>query len=125
MLGRWVPEDDPLQLLERRPFDARALGDLSGFPSLCYVFFDSCEVMLCEALLGATRHASLDCLTFHLAYPAPECAVALLQLSQAFGRLGRGYLFELMDESGVEHDPADLAISPYHMFRAALKLCGR
>ena len=39
--------------------DARALGDLSGFPALCELTFDHCEVVLCESMQGAVRHASL------------------------------------------------------------------
>ena len=34
-LGRCVSVADPVQLHEKRPFDACALGDLSGFPVLC------------------------------------------------------------------------------------------
>ena len=45
-LGRLVPPGDLLQLHETRPLDARALGDLSGFPALRELSFECCEVML-------------------------------------------------------------------------------
>ena len=124
LLGRCFSADDPLQMLERVPLDTRALGDLSGFPSLRELTFDRCEVMLCESLLGAARHASLVSIDFCLAYPASECALVVLQLSQALKRLGRGSVLRLKDDSGLVHDPADLAKSPFHMFGIALKVCG-
>ena len=71
-LGRIVSDEDPLQLHEKRPLDARALGDLSGFPALCELGFDCCEVMFCDSMLGAVWHASLASLCFSLAHPAPR-----------------------------------------------------
>ena len=109
LLGRCFSADDPLQMLERVPLDTRALGDLSGFPSLRELTFDRCEVMLCESLLGAARHASLVSIDFCLAYPASECALVVLQLSQALKRLGRGSVLRLKDDSGLVHDPAGLS----------------
>ena len=32
-LGRLISSEDPLQLQRKRPFDARALGDVSSFPA--------------------------------------------------------------------------------------------
>ena len=91
MLGRIVKYDeDPLQLHEERTLDVRAMGDLSRFPYLCRLTFDFCEVMLCSSVLGAARHASLASLCFCFAHPAPECAPAVLLLSQELERLGRG-----------------------------------
>ena len=82
-LGRtFAYDEDPLQLLEMRPLDVRALGDLSGFPALCKLTFGYCEVMLCHLVLGAARHASFASMCFIVAHPAPECAPAVLQLSQ-------------------------------------------
>ena len=86
MLGRHIDFEDPLQLLEKRPLDVRALGDLSGFPALCKLTFDLCEVMLCRSVLGAARHVSLASLCFRAAHPAPECAPAVLQLSHELWR---------------------------------------
>ena len=122
--GRAYSHEDPLQLHERISLDARALGDLSSFPSLCELTFDYCEVIVCESMLGATGHASLTSLEFCLAYPAPESAMVILQLSQALRKLGRGNLLKLVDNSGLEHDLADSAVSPFCMFEVALKVCG-
>ena len=88
-LGR-VWDEDPLQLLEKRPLDVRAMGDLSHFPRLCKLTFKFCEVMLCPSVLGAAHHASLNILCFCFAHPAPECAPAVLLLSQKLWRLGWG-----------------------------------
>ena len=99
-LGRALSDEDPLQLHEKRPLDARALGDLSGSPALCKLSFESCEVMLSEALLGAVRHASLASVTFSSAHPAPECALVLLQLSQALRRLRRGSVLRFVANEG-------------------------
>lgn len=88
-LGRVESNEDPLQLHEKRRLDVRALGDLSDFPLLRDVGFERCEVMLCDSMLGAVRHASLRSISFYLAHPAPECALVVLQLSQALKRLRR------------------------------------
>ena len=72
-LGRLTSRKDPLQLREKRPLDARALGDLSGFPALHTLSFQACEVMTCVSMLGAVRHPSLTTLDFDIAHPAPEC----------------------------------------------------
>ena len=89
-LGRIMSWTDPLQLRVKRPLDVRALGDLSGFPALCRLVFTNSEVMMCASMLGAVRHASLACLYFYNAHPAPECAPVVLQLGQDLRRLGRG-----------------------------------
>ena len=82
-LGRVLVFDEPMQLHDKRPLDARALGDLSGFPALCELTFSFCEVTVCQSLLGAAQHISVASLTFFLAYFAPECALMLLNLRQA------------------------------------------
>ena len=95
MLGRFFDMEDPLQLRGRRPLDVRALGDLSRFPALCRLTFDWCEVMFCPSMLRAARHKSLASLRFCIAHPAPECAPAVLQLSQELWRLGRGSVLKV------------------------------
>ena len=94
-LGRVLSEEDPLQLHEKRPLDARALGDLSAFPSLCHVCFEGCVVVLCESVLGAVRHASLRSISVYLAHPAPKCAPVVLELRQALKRLRRDGLLKI------------------------------
>ena len=89
-LGRVMSEADPLQLHVKQPLDARALGDLSGFPALRELTLHYCEAMLCSSVLGAVRHASLVSLCFRIAHPAPECAPAVLQLSGELRRMRRG-----------------------------------
>ena len=98
MLGRVSAYyEDPLGEGEHgaRPLNARALGDLSRFPGLRNLTFDSCEVMLRRSVVSAARHASLTSLCFCNAYPAPECAPAVMQLSQELCRLGRGSVLRL------------------------------
>ena len=89
-LGRFVSDKDPLQLRKKRALDARALGDLSGFPALRELTFSSCEVMLCASMLGAVQHPASPPFAFLHAHPAPECAPVVLQLSRALRRLSRG-----------------------------------
>ena len=84
-----VRGNDPLQLRAKRPLDVRALGGLSAFPALRKLDFGFCEVRLCESMLGAMRHASLESLTFYVAHPAPECALVVLQLRQTLRGLRR------------------------------------
>ena len=57
VLGRRICTD-VLQQHNNRPMDVRALGDLSGFPALCRLAFHYSEVVLCDSMLGAVRHAS-------------------------------------------------------------------
>ena len=125
-LGRVVSRKDPLQLHEKCRLDARALGDLSGFPALRELTLNFCEALLCPSLLGAARHASLASLCFCDAHPAPECAPVVLQLSQELRRLRRvsvvrsvrlgvGYVnLALRDAQGQ---------APCENFMAALKAC--
>ena len=130
-LGRRMTSMDPFQLHERRRLDVRALGDLSGFPALCTLSFDSCEVVLCKSMQGASRHARLTSLSFRLAHPAPECGPAVLQLSQALRQLGRGSVLKLASDayglpnywlqSGLESAQGR---APFQAFRAALEASG-
>ena len=123
-LGRmqfYLTEPDPLSAPER-PLDARALGDLSGFPALCNLSFRCCEVTLCESMLGAVRHAHLTSLIFRFAPPAPDCALVVLQLRQALKRLGRGSVLKVVDCAG--DSSAERALTSVQLFRAALKSCG-
>ena len=126
MLGRvFVYDEDPLQLHVKRTLDARALGDMSRFPELRKLTFDSCEVMLCRSVLGAARHASLTSLCFCNAHPAPECAPAVLQLSQELWRLRRGSMLRAVCEEllgflyGALRDAQGCA--PCQMFMAELE----
>ena len=127
-LGRMMNDADPLQLNVQQPLDARALGDLSGFPALCELEFESCEVAVCTSVRGAVQHAGLTSLTFCLAQPAPECTLAVLQLSQALKRAGRGDVLRL--EIGELHDIVEWhnehfahVPAPFHKFQGALELC--
>ena len=89
-LGRGPDGSDLLQQHGKRPLDVRALGKLSSFPALRKLTFNCSEVMMCNSMLGAVRHASLASLVFHIAHPAPECALMVLRLSQALRGLKRG-----------------------------------
>ena len=126
-LGRNMAHSSILSRLCNRSFDARALGDLSGFPTLCKLVFDCCEVKLCESIAGAVRHASLTGLCFCIAYPAPECAPMVLQLSQALRRNGRGSVLKLAKaERGCNRGTfyerlLHTASTPVHSFKVALE----
>ena len=121
-LGRMCFEDT-LQLVGKRRLDARALGDLSGFPALRKLTLMYCEVMLCPSLLGAVRHASLAKLSFYMAHPAPECAPVVLQLSRELGRLGRGSVVRFKEDSFVfDRDSLGRAC---RKFKADLDACGQ
>ena len=127
-LGRIVPWKDPLQLHEKRPLDVRALGDLSGFPALCDLSFDTCEVRFCESVLGAVRHASLASLCFSVAHPAPECVPVVLQLSQALRRLRLRSVLRFDNKEGwslfygaLRRDVQGQA--PFQTFKAAYEAC--
>ena len=125
-LGRVVSDEDPLQLLVRRPLDVRALGDLSGFPALRVLALYFCEAKLCLSILGAVRHASLACLCFGSAHPAPECALMMLQLSQELRRMGRGSVVRFVNSNWrcgrALHEAQGRA--PCQKFMAALEACG-
>ena len=125
VLGRAVVYNDPFQLRWTRPLDVRALGDLSGFPALCKLTLDSCEVMMGESVLGAAQHASLASLCFSAAHPAPECAPAVLQLSQALMHLGRGSVLKLVDMNQERYAYGWRAVhaqgqTPFARFKAAM-----
>ena len=128
-LGRIMSQADPLQMRETRPLDVRALGDLSGFPALCALSFDSCEVVMCESVPGAARHAKLTDLSFCLAHPAPGCMPAVLRLSQALRRLERGSVIRGVPGSEWEVERASAALqstqalSPFQKFLAAMEAC--
>ena len=113
------------QLHGKCSLDARAPGDLSGFPALCELTFDHCEVVLCESMQGAVRHASLASLIFCVAHPAPECAAMVLQLSQALRRLRRGRVLRFVnvkredmfcEYNQVLEDPR----MPFHKFQGSV-----
>ena len=126
MLGRFlVHGEDPLQLRGKRPLDVRALGDLSRFPALRRLTFDWCELMFCPSMLGAARHASLADLCFCIAHPAPECALAVLQLSHELWRLGRGSVLRFTCDSPYVEDQLQCAqgLAPCQKFTAGLELC--
>ena len=96
VLGRILVYDEHPQLHGKRVLDARALGDLSRFPRLRSLTFESCKVMLHRSVLGAAQHASLTSLCFDEAHPALKCAPAVLQLSQELWRLGRGSVLKCL-----------------------------
>ena len=135
MLGRNTMYDrnDPLQLHEKCPLDVRPLGDLSHFPALRVLTFEFCEVMLCHSVPGAARHSSLARLCFRIAHPAPECALAVLQLSQELWRLGQGSVLEAGGVGKKFCLPFKGFISkelkrakgraPYQKFKADLEAC--
>ena len=120
-LGRRVSRDDRLQLHEKRPLNVVALGDLSGFPALRELTFCFCEVVLCMSLPGgAVQHACLASICFCNAHPAPECALMVLQLSQALRRTRRGSVVSSaewwLDTNAQEQAPCQKCT-------AALKAC--
>ena len=88
-VGRIECGYDPLQGYKTGPLDARLLSDLSAFPALCTLTFESCEVLVCDTIPGAARHPCLVDLCFRYAHPAPACAPALLRLGQEAKKLGR------------------------------------
>ena len=120
---------DPLQQHVKRPLDVRALGDLPAFPALCNLRFAFCEVMLCESMLGAVRHASLASICFFVSHPAPERAPTVLQLSQALTRLKRGSVLSIT-EFKFKHAYFTPALQnaqrlpPLQQFKVALQACG-
>ena len=134
VLGRGGGSGDTLQQKERRALDVRALGDLSAFPALCRLAFHSCEVVLCESMLGAVQHASLASVAFIIAHPAPECALMVMQLSRALRRLGRGsvlsfknYMYGMNGDARGCIEPAFQsahALPPLHQFLVALQAYG-
>ena len=99
-LGRITPNGDQLQVHAKRPLDVRALGDLSSFPALCMLSFEYCEVLMCDSMLGAARHASLTSITFDIAHPAPECALMVLQLLKELKKLKRGSMVRFWNLDG-------------------------
>ena len=126
-LGRVTSWENFLQEQERLPLDARALGDLSSFPALRKLSFQSCEVKLCESLPGAVRHTSLASLSFDVAHPAPECLLTVLQLGQALKRLGRCSVLRFAYEKDVCGRPVECRVQTlplFHRFKAATKACG-
>ena len=122
-LGRVECPEDPLQLHEKRPLNAVALKDLSGFPALCELTFSFCEVKLCMSMLGgAVRHNSLSSMHFYYAHPAPECLLMVLQLSQT---LRRNSVVKAMDDSDFgtwDKCPAQ-ALPPFYKFKTAMEWC--
>ena len=121
-LGRVPSFQDPAQLC------VCALGDLSGFPTLCELNFGFCEVVLCKSFVGALQHLSLGTLSFLRAHPAPKCTLMVLQLGQALEDLGRGSVLRLMDKAGRSVSGKALqdaqGQAPFKKFRAALEACG-
>ena len=129
-LGRLVSYNDLMQLHAKRPLNVVAPGDLSGFPALCTLTFQLCEVVLCMSLLGGTvHHTSLASMCFCSAHPAPDCAPMVLQLSQDLRRLRRGSILNLAIHCHFERSCAECALQnaqalpPFPMFQAALAWC--
>ena len=120
-------DGDPGPLVVRA-LDARALGDLSGFPALCRLHFGFCEVTLCDSILGAVRHASLASMSFGLSHPARGCAVVVLQLSRALKRLGRGSVLRSEGDAHAERHAVGLqsaqTLPAFSRFTAALQSYG-
>ena len=122
--GQVVCEDEPL--------DVRALGDLSGFPALRKLDFQTCAVMLSPVLLGAVRHASIPTICFRHAHPMPECVLMVLQLSRELKRLRRGSVLavERVHEFGQAYRTSPIrvlndvrALERFDSFKAALHAC--
>lgn len=117
---------DPLQQQWKRPLDVRALADLSGFPALCKLTFEYCEVTMCTTMLGAAWHKSLTSLDFITSHPAPECALMVLQLRQALKQVNRGSVLRFGTPYRLaERGLADArALPPSVIFNVALLACG-
>ena len=125
-LGRMSSWDDPLQLREKRPLDVRVLRDLSAFPALHTLLFSSCEVSMCESLLGAAQHPSIAALCFSCSHPTPECAPVVLQLGQALERLRRRSVLQVdaWQSSNWKELRDAQGQAPIQKFMAALEACG-
>ena len=123
-LGRFTCHQDSLQEFERLPLDVHALGDLSGFPGLCALNFQGCEVKLCESLPGAVRHTKLASLSFVLAHPAPECLLMVLQLGQELKRLRQRSVLKLVEHFDYDEKCRVQTLPPFHKFKAATMACG-
>ena len=133
LLGRNARRDPTSVTISCPPvvcaLDARALGDLSGFPALRRLHFGFCELALCESMLGAVGHASLARMSFTHSHPAPGCALTVLQLGQALHRLGRGSVLRF--ESSYIHDKyvekelqGAQTLPPFYKFKVALQSYG-
>ena len=121
-LGRIKRSKDPLQVHVKRPLNAVALGDLSGFPALCKLSFYDCEVKLYMSMLdGAVQHRRLSSILFSNAHPTPECAPMVLQLSQ---QLRRSSMLDLTGGGlGSWGKCPAQDLPPFYKFQAALGLC--
>ncbi len=86
-LGRHSPGPDVVG----GSLDARALGNLAGFPALRSLSFDNCSMQFCPSFQAAAAHPCLESLQLCTSYPAcgPSCGaflgfvVALLQQGRA------------------------------------------
>ena len=106
--------------------DVRALGDLSRFPGLRNLTFNSCEVRLSRSVVGAARHASLASLCFYEAHPTPNCAPAVLRLGQELWRLGQGSVRKCVCSSCYSRGGLQAAQrhAPCHKFMAGWRRVG-
>ena len=79
---------------------------------------------MCESMLGAVRHASLESFTFYVAHPAPESALVVLQLRQTLRGLRRGNVLKF--KSGGYHDKLEEAQgrAPFQKVMTAFEACG-
>ena len=126
-LGRYASFGNRLQEHEKCPLDVIALGDLSGFPALCELSFQTCEVKLCDSMLGALRHPNLASLIFTFAHPAPECLLMVLQLSQVLKRLRQRSVLKLVDDGQLFLNALKCSVQtlpPFLKFKAASEACG-
>jgi len=78
--------------------DARALGNLAGFPNLFSLSFYNCSVLLCLSFQAAAAHPCLQELELTTAYPAcgPSCQ-AFLGFVIALLRQGRADVLRVRD----------------------------
>ena len=89
-----------------------------------------CEVMLCESLLGAVRHASLASLSFFYAHPAPRCRAVVVQLGQGLRRVNRGSVLTVRNSFNWESRWSERSLvgvprrAPIYKFKAALEAAG-
>ena len=81
-------------------------------------------MLFCDSLPSVVRHPSLASLRFGSAHPAPECALMVLQLSQALKQLGRVNMLRCLYGGEWACLGVQDAQAAFTRFQAALQACG-
>ncbi len=100
--------------------DARALGNLAGFPALRSLSFVTCSVQFCPSFQAVAAHPCLESLELWTSYPAPgPSCVAFLTFVAALLQQGRAGVLRLHNsavQGAGQHDGQN--------FRGALQAVG-